>query len=82
MLPARYDDDDDGCKCYTSVVLVYSDVTLLKERENASFCPSVYCVLVIYGITVLEQYVIEFPGLPYFSGYFIKPSCFPVFNFS
>ena len=23
------------------------------------FCPSVYCVLVIYGITVLKQYVVE-----------------------
>ena len=33
----------------------------------------VFCVLVIYGITVSEQYAVELPGLPYFRGYFINP---------
>ena len=41
-----------------------------------------FIVLITYGFTVLEQYVIEFPGLPYFWGYFIKPCCFSIFNFS
>ena len=70
-----------GCKGYTSVVLGYSEVTLLREKEDASLCPSIYYVLVIYGIRVLEQYVIEFPGLPYFWGYFIKPCCFSILKF-
>ena len=43
-----------GCKDYTSVVLGYSEVTLLREMEDASLCPSVSCVLVIYGIAVSE----------------------------
>ena len=62
----------DGSKGYTLVVLGYPEVTLLGEREDTSFCPSVYCVLVIYGFAVLEQYVVEFPCLQYFWGYFIK----------
>ena len=33
-----------GCKGYTSVVLGYSEATLLKEGEDASFCPSAHCV--------------------------------------
>ena len=49
-----------GCKGYTSVVLGYSEVTLLGEREDATLCPSVYCGLVIYSIVVSKQYVIEF----------------------
>ena len=28
-----------------------------------------------------EQYVVKFPGLPYFWGYFIKPCCFSILNF-
>ena len=44
-----------GWKGYTAVVLCYSEVTLLREREDVALCPSVYCVLVIYGITVSEQ---------------------------
>ena len=32
------------CKDYTSVVLGYSEVTLLKKEEDAYLCPSVYCV--------------------------------------
>ena len=31
--------------------------------------------MIIYSITVSERYVAEFPGLPYFWGYFIKPCC-------
>ena len=57
-------------------------LNFLREREDASLCPSVYCVLVIYNITVSGQYVAKFPGFPYFWGYFIKPYCFPIFNFS
>ena len=39
-----------GCKGYTSVVLI-------REGEDASLCPSVNCVLIIYSITVSVQYV-------------------------
>ena len=46
------------------VVIGYSEVTFLSKSEDASLCPSVYCVLVIYGITVSPTYVVEFPGLP------------------
>ena len=51
-------------------------VALLKEGKGDSFCPSVYCVLIIYGITVSEQYVIELPGLPYFWGISSNPAAF------
>ena len=44
-----------GSKGYTSVVLVYSEVILFRKRENASLCPSVYCIFVIYDITVSKQ---------------------------
>ena len=71
-----------GCKGYTLVVLGYSEVTLLREREDASLYPSVNCLLVIYGVTVSAQYVVEFPCHLCFWGYFIKPCCFPNFNFS
>ena len=33
-------------KSYTLVI----PMSPLLERENAAFCPSVYCVLVIYGV--------------------------------
>ena len=69
-------------KVYTSVVLGYSEVTLLREREDAALFPSAYCVFVIYSITESEQYVVEFPGFPYFWWYFIKLWCFSIFNFS
>ena len=39
------------------------------------------CLLFISGITVTGQYVVEFRGLSYFWGYFIKPCCFSIFNF-
>ena len=64
------------------IVLSYSEVAILREEENVSLCQSVYCVLIIWAITVPEQYVVELPGLPYFWGYFIKPCCFFIFNFS
>ena len=68
------------CKSYTSVVLGKSEVTLLREGEDASHCSSVYCVLIIYGITASMQYVVEFLGFPYFWGYFIKPCSISIFN--
>ena len=71
----------DGSKGYTTVVLDYSEVTLIEERENAVLCPFVYYVLVIYGVAVSEQYVVEFPCFPNFWGYFIKTSSFLIFNF-
>ena len=49
-----------GSKGYTSVVLGNSEVTLLEERKDAALCPSLYCFLVIYGVAVSEQQVIEF----------------------
>ena len=30
----------------------YSEVILLGKRENAALCPSVYCVLLIYGVGI------------------------------
>ena len=65
-----------GFQGYTPVVLGKSEITLLREGEDASLCPSVYCVLIIYGITVSEQYVIEFLGLPYLWGILSNPSAF------
>ena len=53
-----------------------SEVTLLKEGEDTFICPSVYCILTIYGITVSEQYVVELPGRPLFWGHFLKPCSF------
>ena len=37
-------------KGYASVVLGCSEVTFLREKEDAAFYPSLYCVLVIYGL--------------------------------
>ena len=37
-------------KSFASVVLGDSMVTFLREGEDAILCPSLYCVLVIYGI--------------------------------
>ena len=66
----------------TSVVLGHSEITIFREREDAFLYPSVYSVMVIYGMTVTKQYVVEFPGLPYFWGYFIELCFFSIFNFS
>ena len=68
-------------KGYTSIVVGYFEGTLLDEREDAALYPSVYYVLVIYGVVVSEQYAIEFPCFLFFWGYFIKTCCFPVFIF-
>ena len=46
-----------GSKGYTSVVHSYSEVTLLGESEDAALCLIVYYVLVIYSVTVWEQYI-------------------------
>ena len=51
------------------------------EGEDAAFCPSLYCALVIYGVTGAEQYVVEFPCFPCIWWYFIETGSFPVFNF-
>ena len=59
------------------VVLGNSSVTILREREDALLCPSVYCV---FGY-ILHYSVVEFPGLPLFWEYFIKPCCFPIIKF-
>ena len=40
------------CKGYTLVFSGYSEATSLGEMEDVSLCQFVYCVLVIYGITV------------------------------
>ena len=66
-------------KGYATVVLGNYGVTFLGEREDSAFCPPLYCVLVIYGVSVSEQLVIEFPYLPYFWWYFVQDqqlSCF------
>ena len=36
-----------GSKGYALVVLDDFEVTFLREGEDATFCPSLYCVLVI-----------------------------------
>ena len=41
-----------GC---TSVVLGNSEDNILGEREDKAFYPFFYCVLVIYGMVILEQ---------------------------
>ena len=58
-----------------------TEVALFWEVEDASFDLSVYRILIIYGITVSEQYVVDLSGLPYFWGYFMKPCCFSIFFF-
>ena len=58
-----------GCyesKDYASVILGYSEVPLLGEREDAALCLFICYVMVIYGVAVSEQYVVEFPCFPYF----------------
>ena len=58
-------------------MLGYSEVTLLRERWG--FTPFVHLPIVFLLYTVLpcRSSVVEFPGLLYFWGYFIKPCCFP-----
>ena len=58
------------------VVLGNSEVKFLGEREDVALYPSVYCVLIIYGVAVSEQYVVEFPCFPYFWWYFINTGSF------
>ena len=41
---------------YTAVVLGYSKVIFLGEREDAFFCPSVYCVLAIYAVILCRRF--------------------------
>ena len=52
VLKHRYHDSKSTLK---GIVLGYSKVNLLREAEDASFCPSVCCVLVLFGITVSEH---------------------------
>ena len=56
------------------VILANSEVTFLREREDAAFCPSVYCILIIYGLTLLEQYVVKFLYIPYIYIYILAGS--------
>ena len=37
-------------KRYATVVLNDSVVTFLIEEEDVAFCPSLYCIMFIYGI--------------------------------
>ena len=53
-----------------------------REREDASLHPSVCRLLIIYCITVSEQYVVELSDLLYFWGNLIEPCGFSIFNFS
>ena len=68
-------------KSYTLVVFGNSKVTFLGDRNDVALCPSIYCVLVIYGVALSEQYVVRFSCFPYFWRYFIETGNFPVFNF-
>ena len=67
-------------RVYALVVLGNPEVTFRGEREDATFCLSIYCVLVLYGVAVLELYVFKFLCLPYFWWYFIKTGSFPILN--
>ena len=58
----------NGSKDYALVVLDDSEVTFLGEGKDAAFCPSLYCVLIIYNSALSK-------------GYFIKTGSFSVFNF-
>ena len=42
-------------KGYTPVVFGCNEFIFLVEMNAAAFCPSLYCVLVIYGAAVSEQ---------------------------
>ena len=42
-------------RVYALVVLGNSEDTFHGEREDVTFCPSVYFVLVLYSVAVLEQ---------------------------
>ena len=66
---------------YATLVLVDSEVTFLREEEDVAFCPSLDCILFIYGIAKLKKSVIKFSSLPYFWGYFVKACSFSVVNF-
>ena len=66
---------------YSLVVFGNSEVIFLGKWNDVALCPSVYCVLVIHGVVVLEQLVVEFPCLPYLWWYIIKTGRFPVFDF-
>ena len=41
-------------KGYTSVFHGHSEVTFFVKKEDAALCPSIYCVLVQYGIAESE----------------------------
>ena len=66
-------------KSYASVVLRHSEVTYLEEREDTSFCPFHNCFLYIKrcivffkcNVALSKKYVVKFPCLPYFKGYFL-----------
>ena len=66
---------------YTSVVLGNSNVKFQGEREDAAFYPSLYHILVVYGVAVSEQYVVKSLCFPYFGGYLFKTLSFPIFDF-
>ena len=47
-----------GSKVYALVVLCNSKVTFFVEREDTAFCPSLYCVLVIYAVSEQSSIVL------------------------
>ena len=59
-------------KSYASVELSYSKVTL---------CRLLFCVLFKHSVTWSKKYIIKFPYLPYFRGYFIVTQIFFFFFF-
>ena len=61
---------------YASVILDHHKVTFLGKREDATFCSSVYYVLVIYGIAVSKQYVVKFSCSLHFCGFSSRPAVF------
>ena len=39
-------------RCDCDVVLGDSEVNFLREKEDAAFCLSLYCILFIYGVAI------------------------------
>ena len=64
--------------CYASVVLRDSAVTFLVELDDATFFPSLSCVLAINRVATSEKWFIEFL---YIWVYLIRTGSLCVFNF-
>ena len=67
-------------KSYASLVLGDSEVTFLREGEDAAFCPSLYCILFIYSITKLKK-SLNFLVFHTFGSILLRPAAFRLLSF-